>query len=97
MTTENTNTNGEKIQVQQINYKISIMLSSDSKSEIESLRWILIRRSVLGIIFMAVLTLGHFLLMATIVATAGWYVAGRFLRVGRSGGIGGVSAASGNS
>jgi hypothetical protein len=34
------------------------MLSSDSKSEIESLRWILIRRSVLGIIFMAVLTLG---------------------------------------
>ncbi|KFA64860.1 hypothetical protein S40285_08485 [Stachybotrys chlorohalonatus IBT 40285] len=44
--------------VQQINYKISIMLSSDSKSEIEGLRWILIRRSVLGIIFMAVLTLG---------------------------------------
>ncbi|KAH7328621.1 hypothetical protein B0I35DRAFT_417906 [Stachybotrys elegans] len=44
--------------IQQINYKISIMLSSDSKSEIESLRWILIRRSVLGIIFMAVLTLG---------------------------------------
>lgn len=34
------------------------MLSSDAKSEIESLRWILIRRSVLGIIFMAVLTLG---------------------------------------
>ncbi|KAF5027225.1 hypothetical protein F66182_641 [Fusarium sp. NRRL 66182] len=44
--------------VQQINYKISIVLSSDAKSEIEAVRWILIRRSVLGILFMAVLTLG---------------------------------------
>lgn len=44
--------------IQQINYKISIMLSSDAKSEIEAVRWILIRRSVLGILFMAVLTLG---------------------------------------
>lgn len=34
------------------------MLSSDAKSEIESLRWVLIRRSVIGILFMAVLTLG---------------------------------------
>lgn len=45
-------------QVQQISYKISIMLSSDAKSEIEGVRWILIRRSVLGILFMAILTLG---------------------------------------
>ncbi|KAK5989991.1 putative C27B12.07-like protein [Cladobotryum mycophilum] len=44
--------------IQQINYKMSIMLSSDSKSEIEGVRWILIRRSVVGIIFMAILTLG---------------------------------------
>ncbi|KAI5465535.1 hypothetical protein BGZ63DRAFT_399990 [Mariannaea sp. PMI_226] len=44
--------------VQQINYKISILLTSDAKSEIEAVRWILIRRSVLGILFMAVLTLG---------------------------------------
>ncbi|KAM6488665.1 hypothetical protein HDV62DRAFT_348461 [Trichoderma sp. SZMC 28011] len=44
--------------IQQINYKISIMLSSDSKSEIEGVRWILIRRSVVGILFMAILTLG---------------------------------------
>ena len=44
--------------IQQLTYQISIELSSDAKSEIESLRWILIRRSVLGIIFMAVLTLG---------------------------------------
>jgi hypothetical protein len=34
------------------------MLNSDAKSEVEGLRWVLIRRSVLGIIFMAVLTLG---------------------------------------
>lgn len=33
-------------------------LNSDAKSNIEGLRWVLIRRSVLGIIFMAVLTLG---------------------------------------
>lgn len=34
------------------------MLNSDAKSDIEALRWVLIRRSVLGIVFMAVLTLG---------------------------------------
>ena len=34
-----------------------MLLNSDAKSDIESLRWILIRRSVLGILFMAVLTL----------------------------------------
>ncbi|WYZ40112.1 hypothetical protein EsH8_IV_000453 [Colletotrichum jinshuiense] len=44
--------------IQQINYKISLHLSSDAKSEIEGLRWVLIRRSVIGILFMAVLTLG---------------------------------------
>jgi Protein of unknown function (DUF1640) len=43
--------------VQQINYKISTSLVSDSKSEIEAVRWVLIRRSALGIFFMAVLTL----------------------------------------
>jgi hypothetical protein len=45
-------------QIQQINYKISVMLNSDAKSEVEGLRWVLIRRSVLGIIFMAVLGFG---------------------------------------
>lgn len=45
-------------QIQKITYKMSILLSSDCKSEIEGVRWILIRRSVLGIIFMAILTLG---------------------------------------
>ncbi|KAG5999118.1 hypothetical protein E4U43_002269 [Claviceps pusilla] len=44
--------------IQQINYKMSILLSSDSKSEIEGVRWILIRRSVVGLLFLAVLTLG---------------------------------------
>lgn len=45
-------------QVQQINYKISTSLGSDSKSEIEGVRWILIRRSALGIFLLAMLTLG---------------------------------------
>lgn len=44
--------------IQQINYKISVMLNSDARSDIEALRWVLIRRSVLGILFMAVATLG---------------------------------------
>ncbi|KAF4121168.1 Protein of unknown function (DUF1640) [Geosmithia morbida] len=44
--------------IQQINYKISTSLVSDSKSEIEGVRWILIRRSALGIFFMAMVTLG---------------------------------------
>jgi len=44
--------------IQQINYKISVELNSDARSDIEALRWVLIRRSVLGIIFMAFLTLG---------------------------------------
>ncbi|KAL3301485.1 moz protein represents a chromatin-associated acetyltransferase [Colletotrichum asianum] len=48
---------GESV-IQQINYKISLHLSSDAKSDIEGLRWVLIRRSVIGILFMAVVTLG---------------------------------------
>ncbi|KAI2626694.1 hypothetical protein GGR54DRAFT_481060 [Hypoxylon sp. NC1633] len=44
--------------IQQLNLKISVTLNSDSRSDIEGLRWVLIRRSVLGILFMAVLTLG---------------------------------------
>ncbi|KAI8945478.1 hypothetical protein F4801DRAFT_126288 [Xylaria longipes] len=43
--------------IQQVNLKISVTLNSDSRSEIEGLRWVLIRRSVLGILFMAVVTL----------------------------------------
>ncbi|QPH02169.1 hypothetical protein C2857_006375 [Epichloe festucae Fl1] len=43
--------------IQQINYKMSILLSSDSKSAIEGVRWVLIRRSVVGLLFLAILTL----------------------------------------
>jgi hypothetical protein len=41
-----------------LNYKIIIMLNSEAKSEIEGIRGVLIRRAILGIIFMAILTLG---------------------------------------
>ncbi|KAK4455902.1 hypothetical protein QBC34DRAFT_444669 [Podospora aff. communis PSN243] len=44
--------------IQQILYKISVMLNSDMKSEIEALRWVLIRRSVIGIVCLVVLTFG---------------------------------------
>ncbi|KAI1755543.1 hypothetical protein F4782DRAFT_488907 [Xylaria castorea] len=42
--------------IQQVNLKISVTLNSDSRSEIEGLRWVLIWRSVVGIFFMVVLT-----------------------------------------
>ncbi|KAK4232054.1 hypothetical protein QBC38DRAFT_464225 [Podospora fimiseda] len=43
--------------IQQIHYKISVRLNSDAKSDIEGLRWVLIRRSVFGIVFMLVFAL----------------------------------------
>jgi len=41
---------------------------------------------------MAVMTFGHFLLLATIIATTGWFLAGKFLRVNRNAGIGASGA-----
>ncbi|ESZ93575.1 hypothetical protein SBOR_6058 [Sclerotinia borealis F-4128] len=43
--------------IQELNYKITVMLNSDVKSEIEGLRWVLTRRSVMGILFMAFMVL----------------------------------------
>jgi hypothetical protein len=45
------------MQIQQLHYKIAVALNSDSKSEVEGLRWVLTRRSVLAIVFMAVMVL----------------------------------------
>lgn len=45
------------LQIQELNYKITVGLNSDSKSEIEGLRWVLTRRSVMGILFMAFMVL----------------------------------------
>lgn len=36
---------------------MSVVLNSDSKSEIETVRWVLARRAVLGIVFMVTLSL----------------------------------------
>ncbi|KAI9746403.1 MAG: hypothetical protein M1818_000116 [Claussenomyces sp. TS43310] len=43
--------------IQEINYKITVALNSDSKSEVEGLRWVLTRRSVLAIVFIALMVL----------------------------------------
>ncbi|KAL2886603.1 hypothetical protein HOO65_060433 [Ceratocystis lukuohia] len=43
--------------IQQLNYKISIMLTSDVKSDIETIRWILIRRAIIGIFFIGAISL----------------------------------------
>ncbi|KKY36399.1 putative moz protein represents a chromatin-associated acetyltransferase [Diaporthe ampelina] len=42
---------------QQIAYKISVTLNSESKSEIEAVRWVLARRAVTGLFFMVTLSL----------------------------------------
>ncbi|KAK4217899.1 putative moz protein represents a chromatin-associated acetyltransferase [Rhypophila decipiens] len=44
--------------IQQINYKITGHLNSDMKSEIEALRWVLIRRSALGVVTLALISVG---------------------------------------
>lgn len=49
--------NQQPLQIQELNYKITVGLNSDSKSEIEGLRWVLTRRSVMGILFMAFMVL----------------------------------------
>ncbi|KAG8161706.1 hypothetical protein KVR01_008693 [Diaporthe batatas] len=41
---------------QQIAYKISVTLNSESKSEIEAVRWVLARRAVTGLFFMVALS-----------------------------------------
>jgi hypothetical protein len=50
--------NSSTTQIQQLAYKISVELNSDARSEIEGVRWVLIRRSVFGIILMAIITFG---------------------------------------
>lgn len=43
--------------IQQLNYKITVDLNSDIKSEVEGVRWLFTRRSVMGILFMAFMVL----------------------------------------
>ncbi|KAL8847334.1 MAG: hypothetical protein Q9221_007617 [Calogaya cf. arnoldii] len=44
--------------IQELNYKITVGLTSNSKSEVEGLRWIVTRRAAMAIGFMALLILG---------------------------------------
>ena len=45
-------------EISELNYKISVVLGSDLKSEVEGLRWVLTRRAAMAIGLMAVLILG---------------------------------------
>lgn len=49
---------GRDSEISELNYKISVRLNSDSKSEVEGLRWVLTRRAAMGIATMALLILG---------------------------------------
>ena len=44
--------------IQELNYKITVALNSESKSEVEGLRWLITRRAVLAIVCMAGMVLG---------------------------------------
>lgn len=44
--------------IQELNHKITVKLMSDSKSEVEGLRWVLTRRAAMAIASMAMLILG---------------------------------------
>ncbi|KAF2238282.1 hypothetical protein EV356DRAFT_518843 [Viridothelium virens] len=44
--------------IQQLNYKITVALNSDSRSEVEGLRWVLTRRAGIAIVISAVMMLG---------------------------------------
>ena len=44
---------GRDSAIQELNYKITVALNSDSKSEVEGLRWILTRRAAIAIASMA--------------------------------------------
>lgn len=41
------------MQIQELNYKITVLLNSDAKSEVEGLRWVLTRRAAIAIASMA--------------------------------------------
>ncbi len=45
-------------EISELNYKISVRLGSDTKSEVEGLRWVLTRRAAMAIGVMALLILG---------------------------------------
>lgn len=48
---------GRDSAIQELNYKITVKLGSESKSEAEGLRWFLVRRAVASIVCGAVLVL----------------------------------------
>src|SRR6266568_1537013 len=44
-------------QIQELNYKITVALNSDARSEVEGLRWVLTRRAAIAIAISAVMIL----------------------------------------
>lgn len=44
--------------IQELNYKITVLLNSDSRSEVEGLRWVLTRRAAMAIVVAALMMLG---------------------------------------
>ena len=49
---------GMETKLQELNYKITVALNSDTKGEVEGLRWVLTRRAAMAVGGMALLILG---------------------------------------
>ncbi|KAI9822260.1 MAG: hypothetical protein M1832_003083 [Thelocarpon impressellum] len=49
---------GMESSIQELNYRITVSLNSDMKSEVEGLRWVLTRRAAMAVVIMAFLILG---------------------------------------
>ena len=50
--------------IQQLNYKITVMLQADAKSEVEGLRWLMTRRVILTLAAVVVMAIGGLKLIA---------------------------------
>ena len=46
------------VQIQELNYRITVTLNSDARSEVEGTRWLLTRRAALALIIVVVSVLG---------------------------------------
>lgn len=49
---------GRDSEISELNYKISVALNSDAKSEVEGMRWVVTKRSVTGVAFFVFMILG---------------------------------------
>ncbi|KAF2770767.1 hypothetical protein EJ03DRAFT_326109 [Teratosphaeria nubilosa] len=58
---------GMESKVQQLNYKITVSLQADARSEVEGLRWVMTRRVILALLVVVIMVLGSLKLSSNII------------------------------